>query len=461
MTRDVSSRTDYLVEGKSASEFKLQDARTLGVTVISEDDVRALLRGEEIAIAQPGEDGSKDLDELIGAARGVFDGVMGARAWEQLIALLDACSLEQEGALTHYISSQVGARWEAEGARDRAIAYWAKEAAAERWTDWLDSEHMPGPAYREIHDWVIVPYSLSYKAPEHWLGEMMRGVDAPKYGIVRSLDLMRFYAASKKVHAILTHPNLDNIHALRASGTNVLTKQNANVVMTHEGFAALRTLYPGNLSVAAARELASHGPRPELRTLDVTGIVHPDQEASALLEPLLDAPLCDHVTYLLMAGYEVPYLLERLEDPTTLPNLERLMYFTPDPRGAWNARRVRTLFERVSELVLDPCYPNPILDLEQWQRFCGTRLPASIQTLDLRSLSFEHVQIIIPEAIDRYVRRSSMLFAPDGTVQDALLPLCRSTLLEHVERVRLGPLFYDERITSIFAEQRPDIELLV
>ena len=110
VTLGVSSRTDYLVEGKSASAYKLEDARALGVAIITEEDVRAMMRGEDLAIAQPGEDGSKNLDDLIGAARGVFDGMMGVRAWEQLVGLLDACDLEQEDALAHYISSQILAR---------------------------------------------------------------------------------------------------------------------------------------------------------------------------------------------------------------------------------------------------------------------------------------------------------------------------------------------------------------
>lgn len=455
VTLGVSSRTDYLVEGKSASAYKLEDARALGVAIITEEDVRAMMRGEDLAIAQPGEDGSKNLDDLIGAARGVFDGMMGVRAWEQLVGLLDACDLEQEDALAHYISSQILARWEAPGARERAIEFWAREAAKERWTDWLDREHLPGPAHEEIHGWAITQYDRFYSAPAHWLGEMMRGVDAPKYGLARTIDLTLVYAAAKKLRAILTHPNLENIRNLRLSGVNVLTKQNAEVVMTQDCFSAIRTFSIGGLSASAARELAGHEPRPELHTLDLRGTMHPSLDADALLGPLLDSPVFDHVTCLLLGGHEVPYLLEKLVGSARLPSLERMVYFTTYTHEPRSARLVQALFERVSELRVDACYPNPIIDLEHWSRFCASRIPASIRTLDISAMMFTHAQVT-----EQYIRSSSMLFAPDDTVQNALSPLCQSTLLEHIERLRLGPLIYDERITSIFAEQRPDIELI-
>ncbi len=54
-----------------------------------------------------------------------------------------------------------------------------------------------------------------------------------------------------------------------------------------------------------------------------------------------------------------------------------------------------------------------------------------------------------------------MLFWSMTIVQNALSSLCQATLLDHIECVHLDPLLFDERITSIFASQHPEIELSV
>jgi len=447
VTRHVSSRTDFVITGSRPGREKLTLASRLGVNLLTEDEARALMRGEDVEVDRVGRLGERSVDELLGQARGLLDRPMSPVVWQEIIALLDDCKPEQQEVLVGYFEPQLE-KWAQPDVRAHAQEVVARQALA---MGDEDREALRQALYSLSRQ---PPQSVRF-APEPWKGEMMQRVPSAKYRLVRSVDLRHGSAPQKKILQLLTHPELTGLRELDLDAHTLPGKANIDALLTHDNFASIEHFSPGNVGPYRVKQLtAATQTRFAPRVLDMYGYygdVYAEQEVATLVA-LAHAPCFEGVETLILSdgGSRVGRFVQEITEHGLMPHLHTLVWnaSAPNPSGSGG---MSALYERVSTLVM----PLLIFDRRKsswWSRQLGSKLPGNIDTLDVSGMLFD-------QGTSRRSDIQPIIFAPDAVTTQAFGELCDSVLLDHVERVRLGPLYFDERVHEVCSTHRPDLVL--
>jgi hypothetical protein len=446
----VSLHIDFLITGEHPDAEMMDAASSQGINLLTEEEVHALMRGEEVDVDRAGKRGERSVDELLGQARGLLDRPMSPAIWTELVALLDACQLSQQEVLVNYLEPQLG-RWERPDVRARAQRVFAMQALASAGGDDEEREEVKNALYFVSRQ----PAKSIRYAPEHWMGEMMQGVPSPKYRLVCDLDLRFTNAPQEKIHQMLIHPELTGLSALSLHASDLPSRDNIAAILGHDNFAGIHFFSPGNVGLRRVKQITvATETRLAPRVLDFWDRIesHSTSEEK-MLSALVRAPCSEHVETLILSqgGPTIRHLIEEITEHGLLPRLRTLVWSAFGPTSSW-FQRMRPICERVDTLVLPHlCYGES--ESSGWQAYLACDLPESIATISVGTMSYEqHTEMFT---------NLHMLFAPDEIVERAFGELCDSALLRRIKHIDLGPLFFDERVTSILAEQRPDIELLV
>ncbi len=110
-------------------------------------------------------------------------------------------------------------------------------------------------------------------APDHWLGEMQRGDDSPKYELIRAIDLRLNKLNATAVNKLLIHPRLIHLEALYLPLYLDLSKTLIKTLCHHDNTARLNTLKLSKFSSKSMNTLIEQGDTPRaLRLLDLSNL---------------------------------------------------------------------------------------------------------------------------------------------------------------------------------------------
>lgn len=446
----VSLHIDFLITGKHPDAEMMEAASSRGINLLTEEEVHALMRGEDIDVDRAGKRGERSVDELLGQARGLLDRPMSPAIWTELVALLDACQLSQQEVLVNYLEPQLE-RWERPDVRARAQKVFAKKALASGGADDEEREEVKNALYFLSRQ----PAKSMRYAPEHWMGEMMQGVPSPKYRLVCDLDLRFTNAPQEKIHQMLIHPELTGLSALSLHTSDLPSRDNIAAILGHDNFAGVQFFSPGNVGLRRVKQITvATETRLAPRVLDFWDRIDLGSHSTSeekMLCALVRAPCSEQVETLILSqgGPTIRYLIEEITEHDLLPRLRTLVWSAFGPTSAW-FQRMMPICERVDTLVMPHlCFGES--ESSGWQAYLSCDLPESIETISVGTLGYEqHAEMFT---------NLHMLFAPDEIVERAFGELCDSALLRHIKHIDLGPLFFDERVLDAFGTYRPDITL--
>ena len=109
VTSSVSAKTDFVVVAEQWTNVHTS-AKAMGLPVLSEAQLAALLDNQEIDVEAPGESADRSINELLGEVRSIMQGTPNTEMWHALIKVLDACQERDVHLLTEYIDGYI-ARW--------------------------------------------------------------------------------------------------------------------------------------------------------------------------------------------------------------------------------------------------------------------------------------------------------------------------------------------------------------
>ncbi len=396
ITTALSSKTDYLLAGQPRSN-KYDQAKLLGTPMLYEEDLVALLAGEVVEVEDVGAAGDRSADDLLGEVRAVMQGPPSIQMWEALVELLDACNAEDVGVLTRYIDDYVS-RW---------------------------------GVIREFRS-----------APKHWVAEMIRGIDAPKYRIVRALDLMSAKITSTAVIEALGHPALEHLTSLVLPWELSPSKSLVKRLCEHPTLTSLRLTKVDKKTGPLFVEFGQETGRVEW--LDIAYLaVHDRASFEGDYARFAAARYFDNVrTLRSTAGRPHDrWIIEQIFTHGWLPALQHL-HLAPYKLESNLAELLSMpeLMQRITHISADELlYSNTTR--EEWQKIFALELDGELEVLDLSSL-----------------------FASDDEPELAPLPewlshiLPTSRLLDSVKVLHLGS-WHNEVLVDMLAKTHPNLHV--
>lgn len=441
----VSSQTDYLLCGESPGRDKPLKASRQGVPLMMAAQLHALWRGEAVVLDDPQRGGGEErLDALIGEARSLLDERPSHRIWSALVAVLDACHMSQQQQLSDYINARLEPWQQTEQVR-RRIA------------DAVFEDTPMSESYRELlWDFIVSGQGLRV-APDAWLGEAMRGVEAPKHEIVKRLDLTHTSATRKGALAILTHPRWRGIERLEWGRAFTFDKKLIHAVCEHENFKQVKYLSFCEVSTFISECFAREGRDRGLETLDLSGVsISAYAPVERLIDPLTQSALFATITSLVLGTCNAGscrLLALLVQDSGLMPSLRSIAIRDPT---LWSADEVSAhlapllsarAMEKLSFPLLFMDDPRKMKRLFSWQ------LPETIMTLEVDNILYSDPAVKTSQPL------SSLIDAPERKLDKLLDAMCEGELWRGISRLEVGCWAREPRLRHAFARHHPHIVL--
>ena len=404
-------QTDYIVTGANPVGTKFNKVLALGVPMLGEQDIEDLLAGEDVFLGE--DDDHEDANALFGEAREWLHRTEpSAKLWQDLTEVLDRCPVNQQAALVSYIDSFFSA-WHADGSMASLIGYP------------IDLESVRHTRVEDGYWRYGVPGELRV-APEHWVGELMQGKRSPKLRLIRALDLVWSDMNSRDVGAVLAHPDLTCIDTLNLSLSKQLTRQLIRTLCASPTRDKLERLMFGQLHPRNSIWWLEASDAPgALQYLDTS-------QYSALISfRFLEAPYFQNLTGLSLIGEQMDSMRRSLDH-----GLEVL-----DIRGLHLASLRDYLQDSATISELRKLTLRNIKNPEDLLRLLSDDYDGHLETLECSLTAYQ---------------RSHMLRQTSKKLQAAI---CRSPLLESVDRLVLGSLFDVVDLDEI-ARHQPHLEVV-
>lgn len=422
----LSANVDYLVVGPSSSANAYGKAVSLGVIVLSPQQLLNMLNGQDVHAPQTS---TTSLDELFGFVRAMLqEAHVDEDLWYGLLKKLDRCDEDRLAALTAYIDDHTG-RWN-EALMHGHVGHviFPKE---------LKKDHL-AHKLTEHRDEGGVPGELRV-APLRWFAEMAKGHSSPKYRIIRAIDLKTTTLAASAQLKMITLPELSQVHTLVMNARRAPTKGLIKALWAGDSLSDLKRLHVIKLKPAHVEQLAWESePRKlealDLHEFDVGGFKHTTRELAALL---MSAPLFATIRSLCMPpAWGSSPVTDYLEHAHHCPDLDT--YELPLD-GVGNSESFESfltggLFARLTTLRVRPWRMrtthqhkeswqrdfNRHISATVWRGFCHVRMHEHVHTLDLSGVSWD-AESPFEQLLNLYLR-----------------PLCEGRILTHVRHLLLG-----------------------
>jgi hypothetical protein len=332
VTNSISGNTDALVAGEKAGR-KMEKARRANVPILGEEQLQELLKGlslEEILQGTEEEEvETQPLEDTFALFREALSLGPTCSAWEQIIALLDKTSEEQLPLVVEYLLSHT-AEWDE---LEHESWYWSPfvhqddEITSPFWREHPFSGWREGIEAGEVRT-----------APYPWVEQMMRGVDSPKWLLVRQVHLNRLGLNGKQGVMVIELPSLRNLEILNITGNKKLSATFYKKLRQTDGMSRLKSIRFGSLDEKKAAAL--HGDcvfQLERLGLDDSGGV-----SSLAFDKLLSAECMQNVHSLEMLSVSYPdRLAEALQkNEALLPelrHLQHLFFYPTESIRDWSA----------------------------------------------------------------------------------------------------------------------------
>lgn len=429
MATSVSGKTTFVVVAEQWTNDHTK-AKAMGLPILSEQELEALLAGEAVEVDEVGEAGDRSVDELLGEVRSVMQGAPCSQMWHALVAMLDACRAEDVHVLTEYIDGYI-ARWTTESMQG--------QQATTLDTSPFDDESMTRRWAWRHYDSLVGELRV---APEHWIGELQQGVRSPKFAIVRAIDLRDSGVSSKVVVGLLDHPDLTSLEALKLS---MYLKMSGALIKRICQDERLRDLGPGQIARKQQDVFVTHGQRSMgLQQLDMRCYTC---EYSGEKCEFIKASYFDDVTTLVIRDGRdsLMEIFEIAQESGALGSVRRLIYSLSYGNVDLLWRRVLKapwLVANLRELDLGHVSYHPSHDKGSWKQFLDLAYEGHLEVLDLSGLRERD-----NEEDTRKVKKMLAQYLP------------KSRLLERVDTLVLGAL-KSPRIEDLLAKRHPQLQLV-
>ncbi len=323
-TKSVSNKTDYFILGSQSCGASTSHATLVGAIILTEEEARAIMRGETIDTPGLNEGGDQSLDELIGEARSLLAQPPSAQIWRGLTLLFEDCSVEHHEPLTHYIHEHTATWSEAQmaGLCGRELI----EEDVERDRDIDQFKHM---------HWMLRERCELFRgelrvAPFQWKGELLQGVDSPKFRIIRAISLD---TNSRAIVKALSSSHLVNLTHLDLRAQLSPTPQLMKALCNFDWLSRLTHLRLGSINEKSALYLRDHTSPGNLTTLDVSGLYYANVlDSTPIHDAFISTPLFRDIETLAIEHFgrsEVEFL-NHIATHDAFPKLRELHITDPD-----------------------------------------------------------------------------------------------------------------------------------
>ena len=258
--KSVGTKTDYVIVGERPSG-KYIKAKNMGIPILSEDDFKALMEGDEVEVEDIGAAGDRSIDELLGELRSVMDGAPSAPMWEAIVRLVDECREEDVATLTNYVNGYIQ-RWSEESMKGQKGA--AFDAG-------FDGKRIQGSWwYRSKLKGAGVNGELRV-APEAWVGQMTQGAESAKFELVRALDFHASEANMTSLKKVVEHPNLTHLQTIVFPEHRAPTKTLVKTLCTHKNCESLAHIVFSGFTEAVVEAFEKSGTKARgITSVDLT-----------------------------------------------------------------------------------------------------------------------------------------------------------------------------------------------
>lgn len=235
-----SGLTAYLV-GDRASDKKVDKARALGLTIVSDDALYAFLEDGKLSLDALNP--TRPVNELIAEARSLLAMVPAHETWKQLAALVDECSEEQMEAFLAYLAPN--------------LEQWADVSALS------PLSRLHSGLFDNTADTVCF-------VPDVWMGELIGGEQHPKHALCKSLTFSYMAVNNTNAIKLLDNPSLKTLTTFDVGTTlaqNMKKKTFYKALASCENLDSVDTLVLAKAPAGSFAELLKATSMPNLKAL--------------------------------------------------------------------------------------------------------------------------------------------------------------------------------------------------
>lgn len=294
MTQNLSEQVELLIAGTAAPSQRIE-ACARGIAILDEHALDSLL---ERGVYEPPE---PEVDPgALGDLRALLHDDTSQPSswlWQTITSLLDVAPPEQLEAMVAYVHGFTE-RWEMNDL-------------------WGTARELVEPQDAEIHEvegghFIEGVEGELRVAPLRWLGELYRGVNSPKFGLVHALDLEQTHLEPTAMLEILSHPQLVNVsHIVTPAEMNV-SESCVQLLCANPWRERLKVLRLSAFSLELSVWFHQYGTQEgRLTCLDVS-----QYHATCPME-LLDAPYFANLDTLKLWDYQLPNFAKHAQRPIT------------------------------------------------------------------------------------------------------------------------------------------------
>ncbi len=444
VSKSVSSKTDLLVVGERPGS-KYNQAKSMGIPIITEQKLLELLKGNKIAVSTATERSQTHdaaLSKVFGEVRSILQAPPSQARWNEIITYVDRCDPSQIEPLCDYIQTFMN-QWDEQLLQGSFKQDYTQAQRA----DWYSHARMS-----QVHHDMMPEFRL---APHEWIGELSQGVRLSKYNLIRALDFGESKLSSAAINKLITHPDLSHLTTLVLSRHKEPTPALIKRIAAHPTLNNL-TLRRIQLKTIEALEACGEDTKIKvlnLSTLDsyVTPIPNKEQR-------ILAAPLFQGVQIIKLHSQKGSGEASVHEWLATHPDVFNALHTLHYTRGL-NPKALTThlhnypeSFAQFSTLKLS----NLVLHYKKsssenlWNRFVGVKLPKTITTLDISD-----IQLIVPTTKPQHYnaqKQEALSFIFKRLTQDKIL--------RHINTLKLGIYGLEPTVLEHLNEYAPQIELV-
>ncbi len=295
VTSGITHQTDFLVHGEEPDGL-LDEAVERDVRVIDEDQFKALLRGDPLALAE-------DDAPMTSAYREVEPD---ASTWARIVRHVHDCAPEHLDALVEDLGDWIS-RW---SVTPRDVPHTALGRLSAR----------ADPA------WVAaLPHDELRCAPFTWVQEMARGEDSSKYALARAVHLQGMRLSKSELGKVASRPDLTNLRMLGVDDA-ATSKTFWKKLLSGNLGRRLEHLRLSRIDAAVLSGLEPSGPLGRLVELTLRD---PRVTTPGLLARLFELPVFENVEALNVEVDGLHEVLSALDSSAALPNLEAITLRIP------------------------------------------------------------------------------------------------------------------------------------
>ncbi len=428
VSKSVSPRTTFLIRGKNPGQVAYQQACSLGITILSEEQLLDVLEGVEVTPDEHiSQRGKESLDDLLGEARSLVAKPASHEVWEELVELFDQCRIEENEPLTTYIHAHTDA-WSTEHMRGlfgHAISRSQLTLAPNR--------------RRDLKRFLV--HGEVRVAPLPWLGEMLHRVDSPRYRLIRAVDLRHSQFSTKQTIEVLSHPALQTVERLYLKADQNIDSTLTQFLCAHPPLQHLDYFAPGQWIEPEMLEHLVNTSHFQLGTLDLTALRLPRNMVETLVKGTWLSPIHTLIVHPMRL---LSTLLPEIVRYSCAPNLHTLVVAP----GQFVHRIIPSLartsiLRQIRELTpgrpgYSAAYPG------SWRDTLKQCLPQNIEALDFSQL---HVQSRLVKTLE------------DDVVTYVISSLLEGHITRHLKHLKLGPWWEDPRVKTLAAKVRPELTI--